>query len=406
MARFLAIKIISLTLILQACSSETTVEKPEPFSSIPKGEEIVKANNEFAFSLFKEIADEETEANFMISPVSASLALGMVYNGAANETQQAFANTFNYGNANVEETNQINKSIIDNLTYSGSGARFDVANSLWIRNKFPVKEQFIDLNKNYYYAEAQNLDFDDPNSLKTINNWVSNKTNNKIPKILNTISPDAVLYAINALYFKGDWKHRFDSSNNKERPFYPDNSSFQSVTMMHQQENFGYFSNEVFSSVVLPYKEDQFNMVLLLPNGNKNTEDVISSLNWESWQNWQQNYSVAKIALTLPKFTFSYEKLFNEALSDLGLGIAFTDEADFSGISDVPTKISFVLQKAFIDVNEKGTEAAAATVVAIGVTSVPLVTEMNFNKPFLFVITEKNTGSICFIGKVGIPEYE
>jgi serpin B len=406
MARFLAIKAISLALILQACSSETTVEKPEPFSSIPKGEEIVKANNEFAFSLFKEIADEETEANFMISPVSASLALGMVYNGAANETQQAFANTFNYGDATIEETNQINKSIIDNLTYSGSGARFDVANSLWIRNTFPVNEQFIGLNKNYYYAEVQNLDFDDPNSLKTINNWVSNKTNNKIPKILNTISPDAVLYAINALYFKGDWKHRFDSSNSKELPFYPDNSSFQSVTMMHQQENFEYFSNEEFSSVVLPYKEDQFNMVLLLPNENKNTEDIISSLNWESWQNWQQNYSVAKIALTLPKFTFSYEKLFNEALSDLGLGIAFTDEADFSGISDVPTKISFVLQKAFIDVNEKGTEAAAATFVAIGVTSVPLVTEMNFNKPFLFVITEKNTGSICFIGKVGMPEYE
>ena len=406
MARFLAIKIISLALILQACSSETTVEKPEPFSSIPKGEEIVKANNEFAFSLFKVIADKETEANFMISPVSASLALGMVYNGAANETQQAFANTFNYGDATIEETNQINKSIIDNLTYSGSGARFDVANSLWIRNTFPVNEQFIDLNKNYYYAEVQNLDFDDPNSLKTINNWVSNKTNNKIPKILNTISPDAVLYAINALYFKGDWKHRFDSSNNKELPFYPDNSSFQSVTMMHQQENFEYFSNEEFSSVVLPYKEDQFNMVLLLPNENKNTEDIISSLNWESWQNWQQNYSVAKIALTLPKFTFSYEKLFNEALSDLGLGIAFTDEADFSGISNVPTLISFVLQKTFVDVNEKGTEAAAATAVEIGVTSVPLVTEMNFNKPFLFVITEKNTGSICFIGKVGIPEYE
>tara|TARA_R110001583_G_scaffold153027_5_gene304812 strand:+ start:351 stop:1577 length:1227 start_codon:yes stop_codon:yes gene_type:complete len=389
----------------QSCSTEEDTSL-KAFDTIAKGQEIVTSNNDFAFSLFKEIALNETENNFMISPVSASLALGMVYNGAAGATQQAFANVFNYGDTTLEETNTVNQNIINNLTHTSSGTIFEIANSLWVKNTFPVKETFLEANKTYYSAEVQNKDFSDPKTLETINNWVSNKTNGKIPKILNEISSNAVLYAINALYFKSDWKYRFKPEDTKKLPFQLDNGTVKQVDMMTMEQDLKYFSNTVFSSVALPYKNDKYTMTIMLPNTDKQVNDIVAIMNIENWTNWQNNYFDKNIKITLPKFTFSYEKTFNTALTNLGLGIAFTENADFSGLSDIPTQISFVLQKTFIDVNEKGTEAAAVTVVGIETTSIDVPKQFLLDRPFLFAITEKETGSICFIGKVGMPDYD
>ncbi|WP_445734470.1 serpin family protein [Mariniflexile sp.] len=400
---FLAIFICAIT--FQACS--TVEDAPlKPFDSIAKGQQMVAANNNFAFSLFKEIAQTETENNFMVSPVSASLALGMVYNGAAAETQQAFANVFSYGNTTLEETNLVNQNIIDNLTRTTSGTTFEIANSLWVKNTFPVKETFLEANRKYYFAEVQNKDFSDPKTLETINNWVSNKTNGKIPEVLNEILPSAVLYAINALYFKSDWKFRFKPEDTKQLPFQLDNGSVKQIPMMAMEQNLKYFSNTVFSSVVLPYKNDRYTMTLMLPHTDKTVNDIVAIMNIENWTDWQNNYFDKNIKITMPKFTFSYEKTFNKALTNLGLGIAFTENANFSGLSDMNTQISFVLQKTFIDVNEKGTEAAAVTIVGIETTSAGGPQPFLLNRPFLFAITEKETGSICFMGKVGAPEYE
>lgn len=401
---FYLVILIGIT-IFQSCS--TTDEIPmEPFESVAKGSQIVSANNQFALSLFKEIAQTETEDNFMISPVSASLALGMVYNGAAGETQKAFSTMFNYGNITLEETNLVNQKIIENLTMASPGTNFEIANSIWVRNTFPVKQPFLETNKTYYAAEVQNKDFNDPKTLETINHWVSNKTNGKIPKILEEISSDAVLYAINALYFKSDWKYRFKSEDTKSLPFKLNDGSVKQVEMMSMEQDLNYFSNAVFSSVELPYKNDTYIMTLALPHTDKTTGDIISIMTNENWMEWKHNYTIQGIKITMPKFTFSYEKEFNEALTNLGLGIAFTDNANFDGISDMPTKISFVLQKTFIDVNEKGTEAAAVTVVGIELTSATMPKQFLLDRPFVFAITEKETGSICFMGKVGMPEYK
>ncbi|MGC1205456.1 MAG: serpin family protein [Flavobacteriaceae bacterium] len=389
----------------QSCSTEEDTPL-KAFDTIAKGQQIVTSNNDFAFSLFKEIAQNETENNFMISPVSASLALSMIYNGSAGDTQQAFTNVFNYGNTTLEETNIVNQNIIDNLTYASSGTTFEIANSLWVKNSFPINETFLEANKTYYFAEVQNKDFSDPKTLETINNWVSNKTNGKIPKILNEISSNAVLYAINALYFKSDWKYHFKPEDTKKLPFQLDNSTVKQADMMTMEQNLKYFSNTVFSSVLLPYKNDKYTMTLLLPNPDKKVNDIIAIMDIENWTNWQNKHSDKNIKITLPKFTFSYEKTFNTALINLGLGIAFTENANFSGLSDIDTQISFVLQKTFIDVNEKGTEAAAVTVGAIETTSSGGLQKFLLDRPFLFTVTEKETGSICFIGKVGIPEYD
>lgn len=393
--------------IFQSCESGSIEKekKPESFTTVAKGAQVVKANNNFAFNLFKEIVMIEEKDNFMISPVSASLALNMVYNGAENQTKEAFANMFDYGNATIEETNAVNKNMIAHLTYSGYGSTFNIANSLWIRNSFPVKEGFINVNKEFYDAEVYNMDFSDPKAKDIINNWCSDKTNGKIPEVIKSISDDMVMYAINALYFNANWKYEFKKEDTKELPFYDESGTAKNVAMMSMEQTLNTYSNETFTSVVLPYKDDAYNMTLLLPNQDKKVSDVVAILNQENWNDWQTKYYQKNIQLTMPKFKASYEKLFNKPLMNLGLDIAFSGGADFSNLTEVPVQISFVLQKTFIDVNEVGTEAAAVTVVGIETTSAG-GNSIVFNKPFLYVITNKETGAICFMGKVGMPEYK
>ncbi|MDY7394653.1 serpin family protein [Aureibaculum sp. 2210JD6-5] len=397
--------LIFLTLVLFSCESETDEPLPD-FNSIAKSGEIVESNNKFAFDLFKQVANEETKANFMISPVSASLALGMVYNGAENETKSAFNTVFNYGDASLEEVNLVNQNIIDQLTDNSSGSTFNIANSLWIENNFPVKDNFVDLNKQFYDAKVESLDFKDPKSVDIINNWVADKTQQKIPTIIDAIDPGMVLFAINALYFKSDWKYTFKEENTHKQPFYPENGTAADVDMMNMEQDLSFLSNDLFSSVILPYKNDKYKMMLFIPNEGKNVSDISAKMDQESWDSWLGQYYEAGVSLSMPKFTFDYETMLNDALKNLGLGVAFTDAADFSGLSDRPTKISFVKQKTFIEVNEKGTEAAAVTAVGIETTSAGQNIQLMLNRPFLFLITEKNTNSICFIGKVGLPEYE
>lgn len=177
---------------------------------------------------------------------------------------------------------------------------------------------------------------------------------------------------------------------------------------MNMEQNLSYLSNNLFSSVILPYKDNKYSMMVFLPKEDKNVADIITEINEDSWSNWLNQYTEAAISLSMPKFTFDYEKMFNNALINLGLGIAFSNRANFNGISDIATQIDFVKQKTFIEVNEKGTEAAAVTVVGIETTSADptLSNRLILNKPFLFIITEKNTNAICFIGKLGLPKVD
>ena len=366
---------------------------------------IVKENNKFAFDFFKEVASFETKSNYMVSPVSLSLALGMVYNGTNGETKTAFDQVLNY-NAPLLEVNQFNKNLINKLSSNADGSVMEIANSIWIKKKFPVKKEFINLNKDYYYAKVQNLDFNNPAAVVTINNWVSNKTHEKIPSIIDNISSREVLFLINVLYFNANWKNRFNVKDTHSDSFYKNETETIQVEMMKIKEKIKYFQNELFSSIILPYEKDKFSMVILLPNEQKSTKDIISNLSAENWGNWLNNYNSEKITVTIPKFKLDYKNKLNAELISIGLSIAFTDDADFNGISDTQLLITSVLQKTFIDVNEKGTEAAAATSIGIGTTSIGIEPKSFYaNKPFIYVIKENVTGSICFIGKVGEPKY-
>jgi serpin B len=390
--------IFSFLVLLVSCSESKQEEIS--FKKTATSSKIISSNNDFAFSFFREIASEQ-EDNYMVSPVSLSLAMGMLFNGTQGITTEMMSEGLGYANFNTENLSEINKNIIDNLT----SENFKIANSNWIKQGFDVKQDFIDLNKKYYYAEVKTEDFNNPNTVDKINNWASNQTNQKIKTIIDEISNDAVLFLINAIYFKADWKLEFEEKNTTKQLFYPETENGELVDMMHlETDKLFYQKNDLFSSVILPYKNDKYSMTVLLPNEDKSTNDIVEKLNSNTWENWQNNYETTDVRLSLPKFKFEYKNSLNDELSNLGFGDLF-GTPNLLGISDDNLTVSKVLQKTFIDVNEKGTEAAAVTVIGIEVTSLPLVSEINCNKPFLFLITEKNTGSICFIGKVGKPEY-
>jgi serpin B len=396
------IVIFYVAFLLQSCSSNE--EGRAAFSAIEKNVDFIKANNKFAFEIFKKVAEEESEENIMISPVSISLALGMTYNGARNNTKNAFEETLNYADFLPNETNNLNKEITYHLSDNSQGSLFEIANSIWIEKTFSIKEEFIKINKEFYDAEVQSLDFSDPNALQRINDWVHSKTREKTPTIIEELAPNLKMILLNALYFNSDWKYTFKEENTQELPFYGETSA-ENVQFMKLTNKLSFYQNEKFVSIKLPYKNEKFSMTIFLPKENNTTSDIKNLLNIENWQNWNESYTEVPIDLEMPKFKFSYEKKLNNPLSDMGLSIAFTDAANFEVISDIPLKISFIIQKTFIEVDEKGTEAAAVTAIGMEPTSLGSSNRMvRLNKPFLYAITEKETGSICFIGKLGMPK--
>jgi serpin B len=370
------------------------------FKKTATSAKVISSNTQFAFSFFKEVSLEKKD-NYMISPASLSLAMGMLFNGTEGVTKEILSEGLGYANFSTENLSSINKNIIDNLVSDN----LKIANSNWIRNDFKVKQNFIDLNKKYYYAEVNNEDFSNPNTVDKINSWVRNNTNGKIKTIVDDISDATVLYLINAIHFNADWKYEFEEKNTSQEFFYPENSDKTLVDMMHlETDKLLHQNTELFSSVILPYKNDKYSMTILLPNDGKTTNDIIENINTNAWENWQNNYVATDVYLSLPKFKFEYKNELKDELINLGFGNLF-GTPNLNGISDASLTVSEVLQKTFIDVNEKGTEAAAVTSIEIKLTSLPQVAEINCNKPFLFLITEKNTGSICFMGNVGKPEY-
>lgn len=399
--------LLLIVTILFSCQKSDTQEsvKPLTLELSPSNRQVVTANNSFAFEFVNKVHFSTSDDNYMVSPLSLSLALGMAYNGSATTTADAFQQVMHFENLTKDEINEFYQRLITYLASETNGSVMEIANSIWIEQTFPVKQNFITLNQNTFGARLQNLDFSNQQSVTTINNWVAEKTHNKIPFILESISPEEKLFLINALYFNAKWKTQFETSQTTSQDFYKTPSEVISVPFMHHTFEVDYLQNATFSSIILPYKSDKFSMVVLVPNENYTVNDVVTQLTAANWNQWLAQYQKQKVEIYLPKFKYSFEKSLSNDLIDLGLGIAFTDSADFSGISDTNLNISKVLQKTYIDVDEQGTEAAAVTAIGIGVTSVPDYPVFRANRPFVYVIRENTSGAICFIGKTGLPEY-
>ena len=403
----MTIKFFLLALTSLVLTNCNTTDNPKVDSGInpelqtTEAQAMVEANNEFAISLFKEVAETEASENYMVSPLSVSMALGMVHNGTGGQTNSEFNDILGY--PDVSFANDFNQSLIASLTASDAGATLNLANAIWVENGFPVEEEFISVNEEYYNAEVDNLDFASSDAVNMVNNWAYDRTNGKIEDIVDNFDDATVLFLANALYFKGTWKYRFDPNETIEDvPFYTDNGTENVEMMFMDNTNFSYFANDIFSSVLLPYKNDRYQMMVLLPHQNYNTEDISEELSVTNLENWLEAYTETKLTVQLPKFKMEYKNELNDELIELGIQSAFDSNADFSNInSNADLQISKVIHKTFIEVNEEGTEAAAVTGVEIVVTSAP--PSFIANKPFLYLIRDSFTGSICFMGKVGRP---
>ena len=398
-----------LIFIFPSCKKETPLPEPKLINLNPKAKQVVVANNQFGLELFKQLADTGfTQINLMISPLSVSTALSMTYNGANGETKEAFDNTLHFEGLSLEEVNESAKDLTDALLSVDSKVTISIANSIWYKKEFLVESGFIDRNKTYYNAEVQALDFGAPQSINTINSWVYEQTNKKIDKIVEILKPDDRMLLINAIYFKGDWRNKFDVSETASKPFYLENGQSVSAQMMQTIGTYPYFENDILDALEMPYGRGNFSMVVLLPKENHKVKEILDTLNAEIWNSWLEGFvPVDDVPVSFPKFKFDYDKSLKDALSALGLSVAFTDDADFTGINkDGGLTISEVKHKTYISVDEEGTEAAAVTAVTVGTTSVGPGYPFVADHPFIFIIKEKYTNAILFIGVVANPNLD
>ena len=367
---------------------------------------LVQSDNKFGLKLFKEIIEEEGDKNVFISPLSVSMALGMTYNGAKGTTQEEMQTTLELSGLTIQEVNQSYKSLIELLTGLDPKVRFEIANSIWYRQEFSFEEEFIHLNKTYFNAQVRGLDFSDPSAPDIINGWIDEGTNGKIKEIVDEIDPLAVMFLINAIYFKGSWTERFDESLTADDWFTLPDGSRKPCRMMMQTDDFGYFEDSDFQAVDLPYGDAGFSMTIFLPRPETDVDALIAQFNQENWDYWINSFSKRSVGLYFPKFTLEYELTLNDVLKALGMEIAFEPyQADFTGMYKGPESlyISEVKHKTFVEVNEEGTEAAAATSVEMVLTSAPLSVTMRVDRPFVFVIKENHSQTILFMGKIVEP---
>jgi serine protease inhibitor len=282
-----------------------------------------------------------------------------------------------------------------------------IANSIWYRTGLSVKTEFSNVNKSYFNAEVTALDFSDPGAPAVINAWVNKNTNGRIPNIIDSISPEIVMYLIDAIYFKGTWTTQFDPKHTHDDAFQLIDGSSKPVRMMMLKDTMQYWENDDFQAVDLPYGNGLFSMSIVLPKRGTQVDEIVADFTGENWGQWVGAFRDKHGTLELPRFKLAYELQMNSVLQALGMGVAFEACcADFSGIADVSPErlfISEVKHKAFVEVNEEGTEAAAVTSVAIGKTSVGDSFSMKVDRPFLFVIREHHSNAIIFAGKIMAP---
>jgi len=374
-----------------------------------KAGRLIQADNEFGLNLFRLLVlDKGCPENIMMSPVSVAIALGMTYNGAEGSTKTAFEETLRLNDLTREEINNIHNELIDYLVSADNRITFTIANSIWYKKLYNVLQTFIDASKKYYYAEVRDMDFSDPASVNIINNWIAQKTDDKVRDVLDNTSEDIVMYLINALYFNGLWQYEFEEKNSFQGKFFGDNEDLN-VKYMRNTSSYRFFQNELLSVVELPYGSGNFVMDVFLPKEEKCIEDLLSQMNSSNWKEWMGLLKEPeKISVQLPQFKYQYKSLLNNPLCNMGLEEAFDSRANFSGINpDANFFISRVIHQTFIDVNEKGTEAAAVTVIEIKDTaSMDNTKYFIADKPFIYAIREIKTGALLFMGKVGHPEYK
>ena len=402
---------IIMLFICTGCERNTKTQDTIPTLTGTIEPSVVEANTKFGFNLFNEILNAEQDKNVFISPFSVSVALAMTLNGAADATEQAMTDTLQLQDNDSEAINTSYGLLLQAFKTSDPKVTLTIANSLWADQHFTFNQDFLQRNTDYFRAEVSTLDFSDPNSVNTINQWVNTNTNGKIEKILGQIDPNEVLFLINAIYFKGAWQTEFDSEKTRDNPFHLANGSQKQVPMMNREDKYPFYYTSNFAAISLPYGDGRVSMSIFLPSPDSSLDQFLENLNAENWKNWISQFREQKVGVQIPKFKIEYGTNLNDVLKALGMGTAFDrGAANFSRmLPDGATLtrnlfISRVNHKAYVEVNEEGTEAAAVTKVGIGVESSP--PQFIVNRPFFFAIHDNETKAVLFMGTVVDPAEE
>jgi serine protease inhibitor len=382
---------------------------PNPsLSALPRnltaGERVViGASNAFSFDLLRRINAGRESQNVFISPLSVSMALGMTMNGAAGETFDEMRTMLGFGTLPQPEINQAYRGLIDLLLGLDPKVRMGIGNSIWYSQLFPFERSFFDTVRGPFSAEISPLDFSDPRSVTRINDWARQATAGRIPTVLESIPAEAVMYLINAIYFKGDWTNRFEPAATMEVPFEGLGGRPLRVRMMNQDGTFRHAFTPEYQAVDLPYGNGAFVMTVLVPNPGRDINTVLAGLDEAGWTSVIERMREGRIMVGLPRFRLERDLMLNETLQALGMESAFSPRvADFSRMSPSDgLYVSQVRHQTFVEVDEVGTEAAAVTTVEIRVVSAPPA--IVADRPFLFAIRERFSDTILFVGKIVEP---
>ena len=384
--------------------------KAKPMSLTKEQKDLVMKNNDFSVNLFRTIneLDKEKRSNFL-SPISITYLLSMLNDGAAGETSMEIMKMLGFAESDTKSINELCKALIDGAPEVDPAVSVDISSYIAANSHLGVQleDLFRKDMETYYQAEAASLDFSSPDALKTINGWCSKKTDGKIDKMLDELDASSLLVLMNAVNFKSTWVSKFDEKNTQTETFTKDGGKTVELPMMHQEALVRFASNDTYSTLLLPYggTNAEWYMYLLLPQDNKTVKDVLEKIEGLNWTNFFWETEIYKVDIKIPRFTTTSENDLIPSITKLGAPSIFDpNKADLSKMCSnfKNLYVSKMLQKATIDVNEKGTEAVAVTAAVVDPTEAPQkpkpTAEFHANHPFVYVIQERSSGAIFFIG--------
>lgn len=399
--------VLGAILVLVACTDSTGPGEVTPITELPRPLtdaelRVLGGSNAFAFDLGRELLPEAPDDNLFWSPLSASMLLGMIMNGTDGDTWDQLRDVLGFDGMSEDDINDAYLGLIELLTGLDPTVEMAIGNSTWTDTGFPVTPAFEQRVTEHFDAEARELDLQDPTSLDAINAWASDATNGRIETIFDDLPANAVMVLLNALYFKGSWTTEFDRGRTEAAPFTRADGSNVTVDLMYLEETFVFGGDPDVAVVDLPYGGGAFSMTVAVPREGVSVDDVVRSLNQDRWNGWLEGIVETDGVVRLPRFELEWQAKLNGPLQTLGMTAAFDPAlADFTRLTPGGgVWLDLVKQKAFVKVDEEGTEAAAVS-GGVMVDSAPL--ELRADRPFLFVLRERLSGTILFMGVVNDP---